>query len=389
MASNKIKEFPPTAEAIGFSGDGATGGFIPNTPAIAQEVNYSFKNVSVITTALANTLARESNVDLDSTTTSSTLTKITDKLVFDNGSGTSQPSGTQNGQAACVVTNPSTGAKEIKWAGFCWGEAAQGEYYLNSLSSYSLVLNDQGGFGFYDVLINSDPTKNDYNFPIFKVDRTAASDGKATYYGTLVEATSNTKSNSAPNNIVVKVSRKTPGSSQGDDPTVVQAQTYVFSDVVESVYTTTHPTTWNDSIMNDVLRVSDLINKNQAGQPEAVNFRGSGFGLTKLKAKTITIEKNVSAWSSDIYKLLVDLATNAERYVMSVSVMVENAGFAAIWAGGILTYTKSAADGAENVYVTYTNIGELYANTASTSMMASPLRSNNHPKVIIEYIEVQ
>lgn len=384
MASNKIKEFPPAAEAT----DITTTGFIPNTPAIAQEVNASFKNVSVVTTALANTLARESETDLNSNTTSGDLTKITDKLVFDNGSGTSQPNGTQNGQAACVVANPSTGAKEIKWAGFCWGEAAQGEYYLNSLSSYSLVLNDQDGFGFYDVLINSNPTKNDYNFPIFKVDRTDTSDGKATYYGTLVEATSNTKHNSASNNIVVKVSRKTPGSSQRDDPTVVQTQTYVFSDAALPVYTTTFPAAWNDSIMNDVLRVSDLIDKDLGGNPKAVSFRNSGFGLTKLKAKTITIEKNVdyskpkSEEQQNTQDLLLAFAKNTGQYMLSASVEV---GANSIYSGGILTYGSSSSY-PENVLISYViptsdeNLGK---------MTTRSLFSTNHPKVIIEYIEVQ
>lgn len=383
MASNKIKEFPPAAKAT----DITTTGFQPNTVAVAEEVNASFKNVSVVTTALANTLARESETDLNSNTTSDDLTKITDKLAFDNGSGTSQPSGTQNGQAACVVTNPSTGAKEIKWAGFCWGEAAQGEYYLNSLSRYSLVLNDQGGFGFYDVLINSDPTKNDYNFPIFKVDRTATSDGVAVHYGTLVEATSNTKSNSASNNIVVKVSRKTPGSSQGDDPTVVQTQTYVFSDSALPVYTATPPTMWNDSIMNNVLRVSDLIDKDLGGNPKAVNFRGSGFGLTKLKAKTITIEKNVdyskpmSEEQQNAQDLLLAFAKNTGQYMLSVSVEV---GTNSVYSGGILTYGISSSY-PENVLISYVistsdeNLGK---------MTTRSLFSTNHPKVIIEYIEI-
>lgn len=384
MASNKIKEFPPAAKAT----DITTTGFQPNTVAVAEEVNASFKNVSVVTTALANTLAKESNVDLDSTTTSDDLTKITDKLAFDNGSGTSQPNGTQNGQAACVVANPSTGAKEIKWAGFCWGEAAQGEYYLNSLSSYSLVLNDQGGFGFYDVLINSDPTKNDYNFPIFNVDRTATSDGKAVHYGTLVEATSNIKSNSAPNNIVVKVSRKNPGSSQGDEPTVVQTQTYVFSDSALPVYTATSPVTWNDSIMNDVLRVSDLIDKDTAGKSKAVNFRGSGFGLTKLKAKTITIEKNVdyskpkSEEQQNAQDLLLAFAKNTGRYMLSVSVEVSTGS---VYSGGFLTYGSSSSY-PENVLISYVTPGS--GDRESGSFQTQSLFSNNHPRVIIEYIEI-
>ena len=384
MASNKIKEFPPAAKAT----DITTAGFQPNTAAKAEEVNASFKNVSVVTTALANTLAKESNVDLDSTTTSSTLTNVTDKLVFDNDSGTSQPSGTRNGQAACVVANPSTGAKEIKRAGFCWGEAAQGEYYLNSLSRYSLVLNDQGGFGFYDVLINSDPTKNDYNFPIFKVDRTTTSDGVAAHYGTLVEATSNTKSNSAPNNIVVKVSRKTPGSSQGDDPTVVQVQTYVFSDSALPVRTTTAPIVWNDSIMNDVLRVSDLIDKDLGGNPKAVSFRESGFGLTKLKAKTITIEKNVdyskpmSEEQQNAQDLLLAFAKNTGQYILSVSVEV-SAGSA--YSGGFLTYGSSSSY-PENVLISYVAPS---SDGESGSFQTRLLFSTNHPKVIIEYIEVQ
>ena len=386
MASNKIKEFPPAAKAT----DITATGFQPNTVAVAEEVNASFKNVSVITTALANTLARESETDLNSNTTSDDLTKITDKLAFDNGSGTSQPNGTQNGQAACVVTNPSTGAKEIKWAGFCWGEAAQGEYYLNSLSRYSLVLNDQGGFGFYDVLINSNPTKNDYNFPIFKVDRTAASDGKAVHYGTLVEATSNTKSNSASNNIVVKVSRKTPDSSQGDDPTVVQTQTYVFSDSALPVHTATSPVTWNDSIMNDVLRVSDLIDKDLGGNPKAVNFRESGFGLTKLKAKTITIEKNVdyskpmSEEQQNAQDLLLAFAKNTGQYMLSVSVEV---GTNDVYSGGILTYGSNSSY-PENVFISYV-IPTFSSDENLGKMTTRSLFSTNHPAVVVEYIEVQ
>lgn len=374
MASNKIKEFPPAAKAT----DITTTGFQPNTVAVAEEVNASFKNVSVVTTALANTLAKESNVNLDSTTTSSALTKITDKLVFDNGSGTSQPSGTQNGQAACVVTNPS-GAKEIGWAGFCWGEAAQGEYYLNSKNKYSLVLNSNSGLGFYDVLTTAFTTNN-YNFPIFKVDRTVTSDGKAVHYGTLVEATSNTKSNPAPNNIVVKVSRKTPGSSQGDDPT----QTYVFSDVVKSVYTTTPPVVWNDSIMNNVLRVSDLIDKNQAGQPEAVNFRGSGFGLTKLKAHTLILQKNIDySGTAAEHNMLVTLAKNTGEFVISVSVEVSAGG---VYSGGFLTYGYNSSY-PENVLISYV------VPTSSSvenlgGMTTRSLFSNNHPRVIIEYIEI-
>lgn len=385
MASNKIKEFPPTAEAIEFNKDG----FRPNTPAIAQEVNYSFKNVSVVTTALANTLARESETDLNSNTTSDNLTKITDKLVFDNSSGTSQPDGTRNGQAACVVTNPSTGAKEIKWAGFCWGEAAQGEYYLNSLSSYSLVLNDQDGFGVYDRLVNSNPTKNDYNFPIFKVDRTNTSDGKATHYGTLVEATSNTKSNSARNNIVVKVSQKTPGSSQEDEPTVVQTQTYVFSDSALPVYTATIPATWNDSIMNDVLRVSDLIDKDGAGKPKAVSFRESGFGLTKLKMKTIIIEKNIdyskpkSEEQQITQDLLLAFAKNTGQYMLSVSVEVSADS---VYSGGILTYGHNSTY-KENVLISYV-IPISVSSENPGQMITRSLFSTNHPKVIIEYIEV-
>lgn len=385
MASNKIKEFPPTAAAVPIPGTG----FVPNTPAIAQEVNYSFKNVSVVTTALANTLARESETDLNSNTTSDDLTKITDKLVFDNGLDTSQPDGTQNGQAACVVANPSTGAKEIKWAGFCWGEAAQGEYYLNSLSNYSLVLNDQGGFGFYDRLVDSDPTKNDYNFPIFNVNRTETSDGKAIYYGTLVEATSNTKSNSAPNNIVVKVSRKTPGSSQEDDPTVVQAQTYVFSDSALPVHTSTIPPTWNDSIMNDVLRVSDLIDKDLGGNPKAVSFRESGFGLTKLKMKTITIEKNVdyskpmSEEQQNAQDLLLAFAKNTGQYMLSASV---EATTNSVYSGGILTYGFNSSY-PENVLISYV-VPISVSGENPGQMTTRSLFSTNHPKVIIEYIEV-
>lgn len=385
MANNNIKEFPSKAAAIEVNGEG----FRPNTPAIAEEVNYSFKNVSVVTTALANTLAKESEADLNSNTTSDDLTKITDKLVFDNESSTSQPDGTRNGQAACVVENPSTGAKEIKWAGFCWGEAAQGEYYLNSLSSYSLVLNDRGGLEFYDHLVDSDPTENDYNFPVFKVDRTSTLDGKAIHYGTLVEATSNTKSNSDPNNIVVKVSRKTPGSSQGDDPTVVQAQTYVFSDVVESVYTTTHPAVWNDSIMNDVLRVSDLIDKDLGGRPKAVSFRESGFGLTKLKMKTIIIEKNVdyskpkSEEQQNTQDLLLAFAKNTGQYMLSTSVEVTANS---VYSGGILTYGFNSSY-PENVLISYV-VPISVSGENPGQMTTRSLFSTNHPKVIIEYIEV-
>lgn len=384
MANNNIKEFPSKAAAIEVNGEG----FRPNTPAIAEEVNYSFKNVSVVTTALANTLAKESEADLNSNTTSDDLTKITDKLVFDNESSTSQPGGTRNGQAACVVENPSTKAKEVKWAGFCWGEAAQGEYYLNSYSEYSLVLNDQGGFGFYDVLIDSDSTKNDYNFPIFNVNRTSTSDGKAIYYGTLVEATSNTKSNPASNNIVVKVSRKTPGSSQGDDPTVAQTQTYVFSDSALPVFAATTPAMWNDSIMNDVLRVGDLIDKDSRGRPKAVSFRESGFGLTKLKMKTIIIEKNVdyskpkSEEQQNTQDLLLAFAKNTGQYMLSTSVEVTANS---VYSGGILTYGFNSNP--ENVLISYV-IPIFVSGENPGQMTTRSLFSTDHPKVIIEYIEV-